>query len=56
MSEILTIRQVAGDLQCTEQNVHYFIKKGDLSAIKLTGKCWVVRKSALERFKIDRLR
>jgi excisionase family DNA binding protein len=54
MNDILTIKQVADDMRCTEQNVHYFIKRGDLSAHKLTGKCWVVRKSDLERFKTDR--
>jgi excisionase family DNA binding protein len=55
-NDILTIKHVADDLRCKESNVHYFIRKGDLTAHKLSGKCWIVRRSDLERFKIDRLK
>jgi excisionase family DNA binding protein len=54
MNDEIVLKEAAALLGLTVPGVFRHIQSGKLPARKITGKCWVVRKSDLERFKTDR--
>jgi excisionase family DNA binding protein len=50
LAELLTIRQVSKEGQWSEQHTRNLIRRKQLSAIRIGGRNWRVRRSALEAF------